>query len=114
MSPFFSSPDVQPLVDRLKSLPKDATRDQGYSLIPVHAWTHPLADVAAYVLFFERCSVRVGNGTTALTLSFIRSSKTLPGRPSFFRRLAALASSHPPSLLLVLWPMYVSGRSDSV
>lgn len=38
---------VQPLVQRLASLPKDQTDANGYSLIPVHAWTHPLADVAA-------------------------------------------------------------------
>lgn len=36
---------VQPLVDRLTQLPKSSTSANGYSLIPVHAWTHTVADI---------------------------------------------------------------------
>ena len=75
-------------MQRLASLPKDQTDANGYSLIPVHAWTHPLADVAACVaslggarLFLRKLCFLLG-----LTLFCLG----LVGRQSFCRRPAAL------------------------
>ena len=38
---------VQPLIDALKSMPRDASSADGYSVVPVHAWSHTYADVVA-------------------------------------------------------------------
>lgn len=40
---------VDALVKHLKALPKDDARVDGYSLIPVHAWSHTYADVVDVV-----------------------------------------------------------------
>jgi len=40
---------VEGLIERLKSLPKDPSQTNGYSLIPVHAWSHNYSDVMAAV-----------------------------------------------------------------
>eukprot|EP00927_Polykrikos_kofoidii_P078695 TRINITY_DN75507_c0_g1_i1.p1 TRINITY_DN75507_c0_g1~~TRINITY_DN75507_c0_g1_i1.p1 ORF type:complete len:553 (+),score=89.31 TRINITY_DN75507_c0_g1_i1:58-1716(+) len=40
---------VNALVERLKKMPKDPTSSAGYSLIPVHAWTHSYSDVVEVV-----------------------------------------------------------------
>eukprot|EP00043_Microstomoeca_roanoka_P018676 m.202133 g.202133 ORF g.202133 m.202133 type:complete len:573 (+) comp16872_c5_seq2:10808-12526(+) len=37
--------DVDALVQRLIQLPRDPTKASGYSLIPVHAWTHNVSDI---------------------------------------------------------------------
>lgn len=41
--------DVQPIIDKLKRLPKDSSSLDGYSVISVHAWTHGYDDVAKVV-----------------------------------------------------------------
>ena len=38
---------VQPLIDRLLAMPRTPEVADGYSLIPVHVWSHSLEDVAA-------------------------------------------------------------------
>lgn len=39
--------NVTGLADALLALPRDPTSPDGYSLVPVHAWSHSVADVAA-------------------------------------------------------------------
>ena len=38
---------VEGMIANLKAMPKDPTSLDGYSLIPVHAWSHSYADVVA-------------------------------------------------------------------
>ena len=34
---------VQPLIDALKAMPRDPTSADGYSIVPVHAWSQKSA-----------------------------------------------------------------------
>ena len=38
---------VPGMVAALQKLPKDPTSVQGYSIVPVHAWSHSYADIVA-------------------------------------------------------------------
>merc|ERR1711920_208205 len=40
---------VNGLIKILKTLPKDTSKTDGYSLIPVHAWSHSYSDVMTVV-----------------------------------------------------------------
>ncbi len=37
--------DVEPMVELLLRQNRTLTDPSGYSLVPVHAWTHPAADI---------------------------------------------------------------------
>lgn len=56
--------NVTGLVDALLTLPRDPTTSYGYSLIPVHAWSHNVTDVRAV---FEALQQQSGGGVEVVT-----------------------------------------------
>ena len=44
---------VQPLIDALLALPRNPSSADGYSVVPVHAWSHSYADVATVAAALE-------------------------------------------------------------
>eukprot|EP00049_Salpingoeca_infusionum_P019130 m.360371 g.360371 ORF g.360371 m.360371 type:complete len:634 (+) comp19009_c0_seq1:159-2060(+) len=63
---------IEPLVSLLKSLPKDPTSPDGYSLIPVNAWSHNTSDIVKTVEMLEEA----GGFSVVTPRDFVAQIKT--------------------------------------
>ena len=50
---------VQPMIDKLSSMPRTPDMAEGYSVVPVHVWSHNYSDVVAVATALEAAGVDV-------------------------------------------------------
>ena len=69
---------VKPMISRLLSMPRVSSSPDGYSIIPVHVWSHSYADVLSIATALEASS---GVDVVLPSELISRLEENVPGRP---------------------------------